>query len=133
MDFHRAHDANRIPPGIAEPRRRPAFSARRYPARIVGGLGGAFANGLRGAFAEVSRPRRVEVLDRRQQPPMLTFGRGGRHPQRPTQLAQQLVTLAVVAAGATRDAVLPRVTAPAAAWHDMVDGIGLRSAVGAGE
>src|SRR5207248_1871637 len=64
---------------------------------------------LRRALAEVSRPRRVELLDGGQQSPVLTLGRGRRPAQRPAQLGQRLVALAVVAGGAARDAVLPRV------------------------
>jgi hypothetical protein len=63
-------------------------TARRYAARIVTGLGRA--------FAEVSRPRRVEFFDRRQQPPVLAFRRGRRQPQRPAEFGEQLVTLSVV-------------------------------------
>lgn len=82
-------------------------------------------------FAKIGGPLRIAVMMSADQPPV----RAARHHrwdgERPAQLLQQAVRLAVVAAGAGGHAVLPRVGAAAAARDYVVDGLRLVAAVGA--
>ena len=82
-----------------------------------------------GDLAKVGQPQRVGVGHRGQQPPVLPPGRARRHPQFPTQLAEQPVSLTVIAQRAAGHAVFPTMLAPSTARHHMVDGFRAGSAI----
>jgi MFS family permease len=82
-------------------------------------------------FAQIGGPLRVAVVVGADQPPVRAARHHRRYGERPAQLLQQAVRLAVVAAGAGGHAVLPGVRAAAAARDDVVDGLRLVAAVGA--
>src|SRR5260370_36254906 len=85
---------------------------------------------LRGArLGQVGGPLRIAVVGGSDQPPVCP-ARYRRHAaQAPAEFVDQPVGLAVVAAHAGGDAVLPGVRPAAAAWYHVIDGLGLDSAV----
>src|SRR5690606_4572107 len=86
-----------------------------------------------GGRSQVPVPQWVGLLRVRQQPPVRSV-RGTRNdPQRPPDLRQELVGLAVVALRAAGDAVLPGMLAAPTAGKHVVDRLGTPSAVGAPE
>jgi len=82
-------------------------------------------------FAKIGGPLRIAVIMSADQPPVSAARHHRRDGERPAQLFEQAVRLAVVAAGAGGHAVLPRVGAAATARDHVVDGLRLVAAVGA--
>jgi Zn-dependent protease with chaperone function len=88
------------------------------------------AGSLRSArLGKVGGPLRIAVVGGPDQSPVHPAGHDGHAAQGPAKLLDQPVGLAVVAAHAGGDAVLPVVGPAAAARHDMIDGLGLGPAV----
>src|SRR5215469_16360617 len=85
----------------------------------------------RAGLGQVGVPLRVAVVACADQPPVHAAGHRGHAPERPAQLLDQPVGLAVIARAAGGDAVLPGVPAAPAARYDMVDGFGAMAAVSA--
>src|SRR6516225_8915577 len=85
---------------------------------------------LRGArLGQVGGPLRVAVVGGPDQAPVRAAGHRGHAAQGPAEFLDQPVGLAVVAAHAGGDAVLPGVGSASATRDHMIDGLGLDPAV----
>src|SRR5215469_17367380 len=81
------------------------------------------------AFGQVGSPVRIAVVGGADQPPVRPARHRRHAAQAPAELLDQPVGLAMVAAHAGSDAVLPGVHPAAAARYHVIDGLGLDAAV----